>query len=119
MRNQHVQHRLLPPERWRDLAWLMLDEDGSVAGGFARKLAKAVRTARVHLKFLAVLSLAALEGSDDARREARCVLVGLRARLLGASLRACCASGRCGVWTMDRSTHTHTPRVYVYKPGWR
>ncbi len=75
MRNQHVQHRLLPPDRWRALAWVVLDGDAEVTGGFARKLAKAVRGARVHLKFLALLSLAALEQDDDTRREARCVVV--------------------------------------------
>ena len=74
MRNQHVQHRLITPERWRALAWVMLDEDSDVAGAFARKLSKAVRTARVHLKFLAALSLAALEEDDDTRRAARCVM---------------------------------------------
>jgi hypothetical protein len=73
MRNQHVQHRLLPADRWRALAWVLLDGESSVAGGFTRKMAKAVRTARVQLKFLAILSLAALEQDEGARGEARCV----------------------------------------------
>ncbi|TFJ85174.1 hypothetical protein NSK_003597 [Nannochloropsis salina CCMP1776] len=72
MRNQYVQHRLLDAPRWRSLAWVMLDpEEITVAGAFTRKLARAVRSSRVHLKFLALLSLAALEEDVAARREAR------------------------------------------------
>ena len=72
MRNQYVQHRLLDTPRWRALAWVMLDpEEETVAGAFTRKLAKAVRRSKVHLKFLALLSLAALDEGVDARKEAR------------------------------------------------
>jgi len=71
MRNQYVQHRLLDTPRWRALGWVMLDPEETVAGAFTRKLAKAVRGSKVHLKFLALLSLAALEEDADARKEAR------------------------------------------------
>ncbi len=72
MRNQYVQHRLLDTARWRKLAWVMLDpEEEAVAGPFTRKLAKAVRASNVHLKFLALLSLAGLEQDADARKEVR------------------------------------------------